>query len=58
MTGFSCSYLMAELSDSREPFQIAFPKTSKKMLPSRATKSETSAGSLSEKTLIPVTETK
>lgn len=50
MTGFSCSDQMAELSASREPFQIVFPRTSKEMFPSRATKSKTSAGSLSEKT--------
>lgn len=41
---------MAELNDSREPFQTVFPRTSKKMFPSRATKSKTSAGLLSEKT--------
>lgn len=49
MTGFLCSYQMAELSDSREPFQIAFPRTSRKMFPSRTTKSKTSAGWQSEK---------
>lgn len=50
MTGFSYSDQMAELSDSREPFQIVFSRTSKEVFPIRATKSKTSAGSLSEKT--------
>lgn len=46
MAWFFYSYQMAELSDSREPFQTVFPRTSKKVFPSRAMKSETSAGSL------------
>lgn len=50
MTGFLYSYQMAELSGSRESFQIVFPRTRRKMFPSRTTKSKTSAGSLSEKT--------
>lgn len=41
---------MADLNDSKEPFQTVFPRTSKKMFPSSTTKSKTSAGSLSEKT--------
>lgn len=41
---------MAGLNDSKEPFQLVFPRTSKKMFPSRSTQNKTSRGSVSEKT--------
>lgn len=42
-------FYRAELNDSSEPFQIVLPMASKKMFPSRATKSKTSARLLSER---------